>query len=91
MLVARKPLSVGPFVLREGDVLTAEMERHLPVGRTAQLVTGGFLDHKSDYAEATEVAALKAEVAELRAVIATLTERRGPGRPRKTEELQHGS
>lgn len=86
MLVARKPLSIGPFALNPGDVVTPEMQTHLPVGRLPQLVSGGFLDQKVEYAAAEEVAALRAEFAELRAVIATLTERRGPGRPRKIED-----
>lgn len=95
MLVARKPLSIGPFDLNAGDVLTREQQVHLPPGRLPQLQAHGWIEELVDEVilERT-VQDLVARVAALEALLGSQSlpvpapalapvVKRGPGRPRK--------
>lgn len=82
-VVCRKPITVGPFRLDRGDLVTEEMAELLPPGRMKVLVDQGvFRERPLDKAALIEL--LDQRVAALEVQIAELVARRPPGRP-KTE------
>ncbi len=87
MLIARKQFSLGPFIVKDGDVITDEMKAHLPAGRVPQLVAHGWCEEVAEQLELLRmVQDLEARVARLEA----LSDREPPrrGRPPKIQEFE---
>lgn len=86
--IARKPLSIGAVRLVPGDVVSDEVGSLLPPGRLQTLVDQGWLSERPVNASnqsGGSLDRLEAMVIELQERVATLEARRGPGRPRKTD------
>ena len=81
--IVRKPITIGRFALKTGDVLPDEAEACLPPGRMKVLKDQGWL---SERPLGQDTDALGARVLALELKVAALEARRGPGRPRKVEE-----
>lgn len=87
--VARKPLTIGRFALKPGDVVSDEIEALLPPGRMKVLLDQGWLSERPVNASNQSGGSLDdmfARLAVLEEKVAQLEARRGPGRPRKVEE-----
>ena len=80
--IVRKPITIGPFALRVGDVVTDEAEALLPPGRMKTLKDQGWL---SERPVGVDTDVMVARLAMLEEKVAQLEARRGPGRPRKDE------
>lgn len=80
--IARKPIAIGPYALKPGDVVPDDVGALLPPGRLQTLVDAGWVTERP----VTDVDGLAARVAALEEKVAQLEARRGPGRPRKVEE-----
>ena len=90
MLYARKPMSIGDYVLAADDVLTNEVLEVLPVGRLARLVAGGYVVDRPEIETLVSAAVeeLFARVEELEQAVATALEgksARKQSRPDKGE------
>lgn len=85
--IARKPLTIGQFALKPGDVMSDTVEALLPPGRVKVLMDQGWLAERPVVSDPmVDLSDALARIEALEAKVAVLEARRGPGRPRKVED-----
>lgn len=74
MLVAQKPISIGPFHLEAGERVTREMQKQLPPGRLPVLIEHRMIEEIVDeVADARAVDDLSFRVEKLERAVAQLS------------------
>lgn len=84
--IARKPLTIGVFALKPGDVVSDEVGSLLPPGRLQTLIDQGWITERPVATPVLGLDRLEQMIVELSERVDALESRRGPGRPRKVEE-----